>query len=263
MSMQLPDSKIAVTLYNLREYCKTEYDLAQTLEKVAEMGYKSIQVSGVPLAADIIRKYLDANNLYCCATHENLETVSGDPKVIIDKLQTLGCDFTALGSPGGEFDCTSLQATRELADIFNRQGDILGEAGIKLAYHNHSAEFARIKESGKTMLETFFDMTAGGNVYSELDVHWVARGGGSPATWIRNLAGRIFVIHFKDFVIYEKQPIFCEIGEGNLDWPEILKACEAAGVRWYSIEQDREYPGRSIFESTQISIDNLHRWGVR
>lgn len=260
--MQIPDSKIAVTLFNLREYCKTESELAQTLEKIAAMGYQCVQVSGVALPAEVIRKHLDANKLFCCATHENLATISGDPKVIIDKLQTLDCDFTALGSPG-EFDFTSLQATQDLADVFKRQGDILGEAGIKLAYHNHAAEFTKIAGSKKTMLETFLDMTAGSNVYSELDVYWVTRGGGSPATWIRNLAGRITVIHFKDFVIHEKQPAFCEIGEGNLDWPEILKACEETGVRWYSIEQDREFPGRNAFASAKMSIDNLHSWGVR
>ncbi len=260
--MQIPDSKIAVTLYNLREFCKTESDLAATLEKVAGMGYKCVQVSGVPLPADVIRKYLDANNLFCCATHENLATISGDPKVIIDKLQTLGCDFTALGYPG-DMDFTSFEATRELAEMFKRQGDALAEAGIKLGYHNHAVEFTHIAGTKKSMLETFMDLTAGSNVYSELDVHWVTRGGGSPVAWIKKLAGRITVIHFKDFTLHEKQPIFCEIGEGNLDWPEIIKACEETGVRWYSIEQDRPVPWRDIFESVKISIDNLRSWGVK
>ena len=49
----IPDSQIAVTLYNLREYCKTEDDYAATLDKVAAMGYKSVQISGVPLPAEI------------------------------------------------------------------------------------------------------------------------------------------------------------------------------------------------------------------
>ena len=200
--MQIPDSKIAVTLYNLREYCKTESDLAETLEKVANMGYKAVQISGVPLPADVIRKQLDNAGLYCCATHESLAAVSGDPKEIIDKLQTLGCDFAALGSPGGsDFEVSSLEKISELADLFKRQGDILGEAGIKLGYHNHSFEFAHVSGSRKTMLETFMDLTVGHNVYSELDVHWVARGGGSPVAWINKFAGRISVIHFKDFVI--------------------------------------------------------------
>ena len=260
--MQIPDSKIAVTLYNLREHCQTESDLANTLERVAEMGYQCVQVSGVPLPADVIRKHLDANNLFCCATHENLATVSGDPKVIIDKLQTLGCDFAALGSPG-EFDFTSLEATQNLAEIFKRQGDALAEANIMLGYHNHAAEFTKITGSKKTMLETFLELTVGHNVYSELDVYWVTRGGGSPATWIRNLAGRISVIHFKDFALVDKKPVYCEVGEGNLDWPEIIKACEETNVRWYSIEQDREFPGRDIFDSVKMSIDNLKSWGVK
>lgn len=261
--MQIPDSKIAVTLFNLREYCKTESDLAATLEKVVNMGYKAVQVSAVALAPEIIRKQLDAAGLYCCATHENLATVSGDPKVIIDKLQTLGCDFAALGSPGGDIDASSKAKVEELAEIFKRQGDILGEAGIKLGYHNHAFEFTHIAGSRKTMLETFMDLTAGHNVYSELDVHWVTRGGGSPVAWIRKFAGRISVIHFKDFALVEKQPTFCEIGEGNLDWEGILQACEDTGVRWYSIEQDREFPGRNIFDSVKISIDNLRSWGVK
>ena len=261
--MQIPDSKIAVTLYNLREYCKTESDLASTLEKVAGMGYKCVQVSGTPLPADVIRKQLDAAGLFCCATHENLATISGDPKALIDRLQTIGCDFTALGNPGGTFDFTSMEAVSELADIFKRQGDILGEAGIKLAYHNHAKELTHITGTKKTMLDTFMELTAGHNVYSELDVHWVTRGGGSPAAWIRKYAGRISVIHFKDFAMVDGAPVFCEIGEGNLDWPEIIKACEETNVRWYSIEQDREFPGRNIFDSIKISIDNLKSWGVK
>lgn len=260
--MQIPDSKIAVTLYNLREYCKTESDLASTLEKVVGMGYKCVQVSGTPLPADVIRKQLDAAGLFCCATHENLDTISGDPKALIDRLQTIGCDFTALGNPG-TFDFTSLESTSQLADIFKRQGDILAEAGIKLAYHNHAKELTRIAGTKKTMLDTFMELTAGHNVYSELDVHWVTRGGGSPAAWIRKYAGRITVIHFKDFAMVDGAPVFCEIGEGNLDWPEILKACEETDVRWYSIEQDREFPGRGIFDSIKISIDNLKSWGVK
>ncbi|MBR7106864.1 MAG: sugar phosphate isomerase/epimerase [Lentisphaeria bacterium] len=258
----IPDSKIAITLYNLREYCKTEEDYAATLDKVSAMGYKSVQISGVPLPAEIIRKHLDRTGLYCCATHESLATISGDPKALIDRMQTIGCTFTALGGPG-EFDFASMDSIKGLADIFNRQGDALAEAGIQLGYHNHAPELTRVAGSRKTMLDTFMELTAGHNVYSELDVHWVTRGGGSPAAWIRKFAGRISVIHFKDFTMHEKAPIFCEIGEGNLDWPEILKACEETGVRWYSIEQDREVPGRGIFESAKISIDNLRSWGVK
>ena len=38
--MKAPDSQIAVTLYNLRDYCKTESDLDKTLDKVCDIGYR-------------------------------------------------------------------------------------------------------------------------------------------------------------------------------------------------------------------------------
>ena len=34
------------------------------------------------------------------------------------------------------------------------------------------------------------------------------------------------------------EQLFAEVGEGNLEWPEILQACEEAGIEWYLIEQD-------------------------
>lgn len=44
--MKAPDSQIAVTLYNLRDYCQTESDLDRTLDKVCAIGYQAVQVSG-------------------------------------------------------------------------------------------------------------------------------------------------------------------------------------------------------------------------
>ena len=75
--MKAPDTQIAVTLYNLRDYCKTESDLDKTLDKVCEIGYQAVQVSGTPLAADVIKRQLDRHNLFCCATHEGIDTLKG------------------------------------------------------------------------------------------------------------------------------------------------------------------------------------------
>ena len=48
--MKAPDSQIAVTLYNLRDYCQTESDLDRTLDKVCAIGYQAVQVSGTSAA---------------------------------------------------------------------------------------------------------------------------------------------------------------------------------------------------------------------
>ena len=68
------------------------------------------------------------------------------------------------------------------------------------------------------------------------------------------------IVHLKDMAIKDGQQVFAEVGEGNLEWPEILQACREAGVEWYLVEQDTCQ--RDPFESLEISLRNLHRLGL-
>jgi sugar phosphate isomerase/epimerase len=54
----------------------------------------------------------------------------------------------------------------------------------------------------------------------------------------------------------EREQRMAEIGEGNLNWPAILKAAREGGVEWYLVEQDACY-GRDPFESLAISFQYL------
>jgi sugar phosphate isomerase/epimerase len=51
-----------------------------------------------------------------------------------------------------------------------------------------------------------------------------------------------------------------EVGEGNLNWPEIIEACRHAGVEYYAVEQDTCC--RDPFESLAISLRNLKAMGL-
>ena len=119
--MQAPDTQLAVTLYNLRDFCKTESDLDRTLDKVCAIGYQAVQVSGVALDPKVIKKQLDKHNLFCCATHEGLGVLTGDLAPLIDKMQCLECDFTALGCPPQTY-INSYAMTCELIDIMRKAG---------------------------------------------------------------------------------------------------------------------------------------------
>jgi sugar phosphate isomerase/epimerase len=50
------------------------------------------------------------------------------------------------------------------------------------------------------------------------------------------------------------------VGEGNLNWPAILRACRQAGVEWHIIEQD--ICQRDPFESLEISLRNVKRMSL-
>ena len=98
----------------------------------------------------------------------------------------------------------------------------------------------------------------------ELDTYWVQHGGADPAAWIRRLKGRMPVVHLKDMTVsaegWNVKQLMAEVGEGNLNWPAILDACHAAGVRWYAVEQD--ICPRDPFESLKISYENLRKMGL-
>ena len=250
------EEKIALTLYTLRDFCRTEGDLDRTLARVREIGYEYVQISGVPLAAAEVRRLLDRNGLKCCATHQDLGDLE-EIDALAERLSVLGCGFAAIGYPGEEY-FNEAGMTR-LAALMNRRGRELRERGKLLGYHNHHWEFRQIAD-GRTLLEKFYRETDAENVGAEIDVHWVARGGGNPAAWIRRVAGRMPVVHCKDFALREDlTPVFCEVGSGNLDWPGILRACRDTGVEYYVVEQDEPMPGRDIFDSVAISFKNLSR----
>lgn len=258
--MKIPKSKIAVTLFNLREYCKNEDDLDRTLEKVRAIGYEAIQVSGIgPIQPQKVKQLADKHGLFICATHESISRIRENFDAIVEKHQIYECDFTAAGSSHPAFDWTEEGIEpfiNELADI----GQRFKEKGIKFGYHNHHSEFQRF--NGKTLLDHIYSNTCPDVLCAEIDIHWVQRGGGDPIEWIHKVAGRMPVVHFKDFVIVDNEPHFCEIGEGNLNMKNIVEACVATQVRWYSVEQDQPFGDKDIFESIRISYENLKKLGV-
>lgn len=257
--MREPNTKIGVTLYNVREACKSPEGLDQSLGKISEIGYRAVQVSGVALPAEIIREKLDKYDLFPCASHERLPDLRTDFSGVVRKLKILGCDFTALGSPGEAFSTDPGAAGRLIWEL-DEYGRRFADEGIRFGYHNHNFEFQRCGE--KLFLERLYDETDPATFLAEIDVHWVQRGGQNPAGWIRRVGGRQPVCHFKDYAMLGREPQFCEIGEGNLNWAEIIKACEETGVRWYVFEQDTPRGDRDIFESIRISYENLQAMGV-
>ena len=63
-------------------------------------------------------------------------------------------------------------------------------------------------------------------------------------------------VHLKDLKVKIDNHIeMAELGEGNLDWDGILRACEEAGVSWALVEQDDCQ--RDPFEALKISHDYL------
>lgn len=247
--------QVAAQLYTLRDHLKTPDQVPETLKRVADIGFRAIQVSGIGATVPdaLIKEEAAANNLIICATHDNGQRILNEPEAIIARLNFLGCKHTAYPAPNG-IDLSNEDSVRGLIEGLNRAGQLFAEAGLTLSYHNHHHEFRKL--NGRLILERIYEETNPAYLKAELDTYWVQYGGGDPERWCRKMAGRMPLIHLKDYKINEKSEInFSEIGAGNLDFANIIKTAEAGGCEWFIIEQD-SCPG-DPFESLRQSYTYL------
>lgn len=253
------DSRIALELWTIRESLKNESDFADAMKKTRAAGYQAVELAGVSpdIPAKRIKEILDDTGIVCMATQVSLsELTDGLAKTIAD-LETLECTHTALAA--GPKEARSREGYIGLAKTLTDSGRELAKHGIKLAYHNHAFEFERYGD--KTGFELLYENSDPDYLEAKIDTAWMQKGGADVVEWIKRLAGRMTVIHFKDYTIVDNEITLAEVGEGNLNWPGIIRASEDAKIRWFVVEQDR--CARDPFESIRISFDNLARMGVK
>jgi sugar phosphate isomerase/epimerase len=251
--MAISTENLAVQLYTIRDFLKTETDLAQSLEKVRAMGYPAVQLSAVgamngdspAVSAARAKQLLDDNGLKCIATHRSWDDLVNKTEQEIEFHQTLGCDYAAIGSIPGAFNKDSGYSGSEGYARWAREAQPLiarlKEAGIGFGYHNHAFEFERVVPGPNGSPQTLFDVlleNGGPDLTFEIDVYWIDHSGANARKWIEKLNGKIPVVHIKDKEMAGNEPVMAPIGEGNLDWDELLPALDNSGTQWIAIEQD-------------------------
>lgn len=258
----MPPLKIAAQLYTVRQFTQTREGFAESMAKIRQIGYRAVQVSGIgPIAPIDVKQILDDNGLEVCITHIGYDALWHDTETVIKQHQLWNCKNAAIGSLPQEYRASEA-GFHQFAIEASEVGKRFADAGMTFSYHNHSFEFVRF--GSKTALEILYDESDPRYLMAEIDTYWVQHGGGSPAGWIRKMRQRMPVVHFKDMAVVQEngnvQQIMAEIGEGNLDWADILQACGEAEVEWAAVEQD--ICQRDPFESLKISYDNLRSMGV-
>ena len=250
---------LGAQLYTARQQCKTIPDITDTLKKVAEIGYTAIQISGFgPVDPKDVMKIVADTGLIVASTHTGWDRFVDDLDGVIEEHKTYKCPHPAVGGIPGEY--RSAEGLKKFLDQIAPIAERLAAEGMDFSYHNHSQELVRIGE--KTWLEMLYEQANPAHVKAEIDTYWIQHGGGDPALWIRKCAGRQPLVHFKDMCITtEREQRYAEIGEGNLNWPAILDACEASGVEYALIEQDQCYD-RTPLESLAISYRNCKAMGL-
>jgi len=255
---------IGLQLYTVRD--AMAQDPAATLARVAQIGYNSVEGAtytgtenfyGMDAAA--FKKLLQQNGLIMPSAHYRLGeeqqngadvqgTMLHDWQKAVDDAAAVGvkymvCAWLAPSERGG------LDHYKQLATDLNKAGEVCKKAGIQLCYHNHDFEFE--KQNNQYPYDVLLNEADKDLVKFEVDLYWVNKAGQDPIKLFNDHPGRFPLWHVKD-MDNTPQHNFTEVGNGVINFKNIFKYADKAGLQYFFVEQDQT-PG-SPFDSITKSI---------
>lgn len=226
--------QIGAQLFTIRQSCKTLDDFAESLKRIADIGYKTVQVSGVCYyEPEWLKEQLSKNGLKCVLTHALAAKLQENPEKLIKDHNVFDCKYIGLGSYD-DFD--EENGYEKFGELYTRAMDVFADNGKYFMYHNHDAEFKKYGDD--IILAKLEKDFAPEKLGFTLDTFWVQAGGGDPAYWLERLSGRVPCIHLKDYAYGQKMAV---LGEGNLNFDRIFEKAEKAGTEYMLVEQDKCY----------------------
>jgi len=244
-------------------------DFAGYVEMAERAGYRGLELFdgayGGYCAKDL-KRYLSDHGLDVIGAHVSVE----DTDAQLAYLPETGCRYIVC--PG--LRVSSRDEAFQQAEMLNGLGRKAKAAGMKYAYHNHNSDFDRFHD--ETVIDIFMRNTDPTLVTFELDAAWAWRAGINAASFVKEHAGRIELIHVKETLrmlgpeddlgplfknverdargrpvmtpelkarLEEHQKINGRLGDGLINMPELKKAADAQGVQAYIVEREYAYTG--------------------
>ena len=249
--------KIGAQMYTVREYTKNLDDLSETLKKLKDMGYNYVQVSGTcPYEAKWMAETLDKYGMACPVTHFDPNKILDDTKNVVDFHNQFGCKHIGIGYTAVH----SEEDYEKLKVRLRKATEIAAEKGSMIMVHNHAFEFTTVFD-GKNVMEHFDEDFATNELGFILDVYWAKNAGKDPCEVIQKYAGRLSCVHLKDLAPVGDEKRFAPVGDGIIDFKQVLKELKIAGCEYAFVEQDDCY-GEDPFKCLKRSYDHLVELGA-
>ncbi|WP_258062267.1 MULTISPECIES: sugar phosphate isomerase/epimerase [unclassified Rathayibacter] len=239
---------LSVQLYSVREPLAA--DLPATLDRLAAIGFTTVELFGFVDLADAYRAALPASGLRAPSAHARLLGPQGDATVdeILDTAASLGVE-TVIDPYVDPTRWTTADDVARIADELNALVDSAAARGLVLGYHNHAFEFEN-RVDGRSAFEHLAGLLDPRMVL-ELDTYWAAVGGDDPVEVLGRLGDQVRFLHVKDGPISADTQEQLPAGEGAMDVPAILAAAPQA----LPVLEFDAYAG-DIFEG----LESAHRY---
>jgi sugar phosphate isomerase/epimerase len=249
--------QIGLQLYTVRDLL--EKDFEGTLEQIAQVGYKNMEFAGYyNRTPEQVRAILDRLKLASPSSHIGGPLMQRDAAAQIKIAQTIGQKYITLPSYNFGRDSGADGFKRGAAE-FNKWGQMCKDAGLRLAYHNHAAEFAKV-DGGPTGYDVLMRETDPALVDFELDLYWTVFADQDPLALFAKYPGRFTMWHVKDMQRdAEGKKAMAPVGRGTIDFKTMFANAGKSGLRYFFVEHDNAATTGGSMASVQASYTHLHQ----
>jgi sugar phosphate isomerase/epimerase len=276
---------IGFQLYSVRtELAKDFYG---TLKRVSDLGYQGVEFydefHGHSMTE--VKRMCTELGLIPFSNHVPFAKMMNNLDQVIEENTILGVQYITF--PYMDTPSRPAVDPEQFKETVARIGEIgakVRAAGFQLLYHNHDFEFAKLPD-GTVGHDYIFSSNDPADLQVQLDICWADFAGHKADELIDKYAGRIPVIHIKDYFLegemegdpyaligQEDNPAaqnrrnafeFRPLGTGMMDLPAVIAASAKSGVRWLCVEQDEPAKGvTDRFEGPAVSAAWLKENGL-
>jgi sugar phosphate isomerase/epimerase len=247
---------VALQVYSIRD--DAEKDFVKAMQEVKSMGYEGVELAGLyGHTPEEIRDILKEIGLTPISAHVPYQELEQNLQKTVKCYAIIGCRFIAIPYLTDEYRYGT-DKFEEVMKYIPSIAKACHTEGITLLYHNHDFEFLKTTED-EYILDFMYQQIPEEELKVELDTCWVKVVGINPSDYMKKYAGRLPVVHLKDF--NGETPLeFRALGQGVQDVPSLLEEAIRGGSEWVVVEQD-SHTQYSALEDVRLSREYLKTLG--
>jgi len=250
-----PKYKMGYQLFSVRD--AMDKDPVTTLKALKAMGYEDFETYGFDNEKGMFyghkssefKQILDDLKLSVSSGHYGfspyLEKSEDELRRFVDQCITgaKALDSKYITWPWIAPEQRTIASFKLMCEKLNIAGEEITKAGLGFAYHNHGFEFE--DHDGERGFDIILAETDPSVVKLQMDMYWVIHSSKfTPKELIHDQPGRYVMWHIKDMDKVSRD--YTELGNGSIDYAELLPDPNESGLEFYFIEQGGNYADNSM-----------------
>ena len=250
-----PKYKMGYQLYSIRD--EMAKDPIKTLKALKAMGYQDFEIYGFDdikgmyygFPSSDFKQVLDDLDLTVTSGHYGfspyLEKDDDALKRFVDSCIAGAKQINSkyITWPWIAPEQRTIEHFKLMSQKLNVIGEQISKAGLGFAYHNHGFEFE--DHNGENGFDIIISETDSSLVKLEMDMYWVMHSSSyTPQELINAQPGRYVLWHIKDMDKITRD--YTELGNGSINYLELLPDPILSGLEHYYIEQGGNYSNNAM-----------------